>query len=1753
MSLYAINERMQQIQEEKYDAIDAQSDAALAKLNAEEAALKKRTDEIMKSDAEMQRGQSVMPNATPAQRFVTNVVLKALKNIRGITVHHATKADVVRILARMNKGVEMMGNRIEKRKSEIADYFKDKDLTPTQRSIVDVFGGKQNSTTITFTDEIGKERTLHIRRGNDYGGAQHAVLRHYNDRQSNFNAEDVAKINTILEKGQRKNNGNGKFEYIYTDENGVRYTLATAIDNRQEVFVTFYTNKEASSTGLSNTQLSAQAQENTSNSAAKVTNKIETTKSKSEIELLTTSDGTIYGWSVGNEIWLTDDGMNPETPIHEYIHLFVKAMSQEDSKEWRHVVELCKKNKVLWDEVANDPNYAHLQEIKNEEERDSAIASELLARYGGKRGSKQLEEKAAQMEQEGHSFESDVTAKLMVSRMKKAIEAVYQWALDKLGIPHHYKSIDEVVDKGLYNLLSESDINTAAQSIARLNERFNQDLDRYIQNETPKGFRFELGMPSAYLTSAGFPNLPITLRSALLARKAGDTRHPFEADDIRDLVKAIQKPIAIFTYSKDNMRNLIVDTMHNGKHFLVGITLGYKSGELEVNSVSGLFPKESHEWVKWIQDGKAVRIDQKEKVQDLINSLRTNPAESERIGLNLDSAAKIVQNFDNPKLPEENDVRLSIIGERGAANLDHAEEVTARMDNLQVARDMEQDGKDARTIRLATGWERGADHKWRYEIPDAIYSDKWEEKNRVALRNMSPADKRVMSKALRYYQKSNYKTFLPAHQQRYDEILNRYGYVDEESLTLKDVLVGRGADNLFAAYPELKNVSFCFESMDPDADGYSNRKENKIRLSKKIRFDNKKINSVLSHEIQHLIQDIEGFAKGGSTESIKDLIISVANERNARYWADELRKEREKIGKRKNPLAVEEALEKEWIDEYQKQGLDYEEWMPDEKTRKKGFDYFVRGYADSSLDEAVKQFKFDENTIFDDIYAFEKYHSLAGEVEARNVQKRLRLDEQRRRELLLAKTEDVAREDQIFLLGENIVGSDVRFSISDAEPYDYETYPYGRVEPNLEEKEVEIVDTNANHGFANYNDARNWAKQNISKTYSNEQTGGKGDIRISNAAIDKFLSQSSVDKSDNKDVHLSVLKVLPDLLRTSIDVETHPDFLKGTDGKRTVGNEINKNVLVHRCYGAVSIDGVPYRVKITLKEDVRNSNLPHNTHSYEATKIELLAGTLVKPNGDNPNTNNSISAAKLLQNVGMSYNPSEKVLEKSRERTKELHTLTDQARREMRAIMNRAKADGTYMKAPNGNPTNLTPKQWAQTRTEAFKAWFGDWELAAKAKTIQALQSVKTIPHSMARTELETVYKNLPAVTKGNITISFYRSAFDKNYRENGLFAAAVPVLDRVLNNAILAYREIDNRAGELRKDGTTHKQHRNIESYDNYVGKVQINGNKYYVRFTVTNEKSEHGVHSQFVSNVELYNNSTKNASGRDSSLPSRLVLDGITDAKLLHFFESAKEAQENSSKCMDENGEPKIVYRGSKNANSYVFHTRYDNAGYWFTDNRSIAEHYARRGADHELSQEELDERVQPCFLNVRSSENVDAGGRTWQNVYEQPKYAIYDDKTGRMTEFDTREEAEQYCKENGLDPDIEIDENNGISGDIAENRIINGADGMLFQNMIDGNAQDGTNIPSNIWVVKDNTQAKSAEENSGEFDSANPDIRFQIGKTKEEIETQIESGDISKVDFPSTLDSIVSIECPQYLFVSVFAAHLRWQTAVHCVAVW
>lgn len=195
-----------------------------------------------------------------------------------------------------------------------------------------------------------------------------------------------------------------------------------------------------------------------------------------------------------------------------------------------------------------------------------------------------------------------------------------------------------------------------ATDVAETNRRFNEDIDRYNDGTLPIGYRFDLGMPSKWLQAAGFPELPISLRKSVIDNKSVLDRHLFEASDLKNLVYAIQRPIAVFPYTKPNMRNVIVDLKRGSKHFLVGVTLNYKAGDVEINSVSGLFPRDTVDWLLWIQKGKAIQIEQKNKVLDIINSQRnTITVESERLGLDLDLVANITTNFKNPPLISQTD------------------------------------------------------------------------------------------------------------------------------------------------------------------------------------------------------------------------------------------------------------------------------------------------------------------------------------------------------------------------------------------------------------------------------------------------------------------------------------------------------------------------------------------------------------------------------------------------------------------------------------------------------------------------------------------------------------------------------------------------------------------------------------------------------------------------------------------------------------------------------------------------------------------------------------------------------------------------------------------------------------------------------------------------------------------------------------------------------------------------------------------
>lgn len=170
------------------------------------------------------------------------------------------------------------------------------------------------------------------------------------------------------------------------------------------------------------------------------------------------------------------------------------------------------------------------------------------------------------------------------------------------------------------------------------------------------------------------------------------------------------------------------------------------------------------------------------------------------------------------KAGNEKNTRFSIIGERGAGSSADSERL---LRNLSSAREMERrGGYDAGYIKFVTGWERGKDGKWRTEN-----SDDWR--------------------------------FRP-------EVLN--GEYDEIQ-TLGDAI---DAPELFSLYPELRDCSLAFLPAREmkGASGYFDRAGEEIAVSEDLTPD--EIRSTLIHEIQHWIQEKEGFARGGNLSDADD-------------------------------------------------------------------------------------------------------------------------------------------------------------------------------------------------------------------------------------------------------------------------------------------------------------------------------------------------------------------------------------------------------------------------------------------------------------------------------------------------------------------------------------------------------------------------------------------------------------------------------------------------------------------------------------------------------------------------------------------------------------------------------------------------------------------------------------------------------------------------------------------------------------------
>ena len=335
------------------------------------------------------------------------------------------------------------------------------------------------------------------------------------------------------------------------------------------------------------------------------------------------------------------------------------------------------------------------------------------------------------------------------------------------------------------------------------------------------------------------------------------------------------------------------------------------------------------------------------------------------------------------------DVRFQFVGQQGAAALDKSEEATMRLDNLGVAREMESQEKDAKAIKLATGWERGGDGKWRYEIMDGEFDRNGElHPERRALSSEEQQELEEASVDLQHaFQKG-----ISINENEMDMVelyvlggmersrAERLSYLEDKKYELsrlpKHLDDYLDNEELYQAYPELRNVRIVEGNRNmvlKGSFGFYDQQDKSITLYS--------VNQeTLVHEVQHAIQYIEGFAEGGSPNFLSARRIkNIFNEVT------------------------------EQIKQLRAEGKDAE---ADALIKKN------RGLYNAYMNHRGE--------------AFRNYKALGGEVEARNVQKRLHMTPEERRQSLAEETEDVAREDQIFIM-ENVGKAD---SLGDSASFD---------------------------------------------------------------------------------------------------------------------------------------------------------------------------------------------------------------------------------------------------------------------------------------------------------------------------------------------------------------------------------------------------------------------------------------------------------------------------------------------------------------------------------------------------------------------------------------------------------------------------------------------------------------------------------------------------------------------------------------------
>ena len=361
------------------------------------------------------------------------------------------------------------------------------------------------------------------------------------------------------------------------------------------------------------------------------------------------------------------------------------------------------------------------------------------------------------------------------------------------------------------------------------------------------GTYFNLGTTPSVLVKHGAKQVPVIMYEDCLVKITGG-KHSISLDEIKKLPEQLNDPILLFKGSvPDSFVALTEMETKAGHDVVVAVHINRYLNRTVVNKIASMYSKSTESGVNRIAQYISAQIESGNLVDA---SAKKAPTWFTSRGLQLPKLVQTIIDADTTVSQNNSGVNSKYTqNSKKDADIDGfsvggIKAKTADVGRLADAERMEQGGADSETVRRETGWYRGYDGKWRFEIDDS----------KMRFINHREESRRTW---------------------KLDELIRH--------------------DALFAAYPELRDYTVLNFGISDDVEAAFYPGLNRITLDPRLSRAEKR--TALIHEIQHAIQLIEGFTAGATTDHWRGILKTDEERRlemrlrdfyipDNRFWGD---------------------------------------------------------------------------------------------------------------------------------------------------------------------------------------------------------------------------------------------------------------------------------------------------------------------------------------------------------------------------------------------------------------------------------------------------------------------------------------------------------------------------------------------------------------------------------------------------------------------------------------------------------------------------------------------------------------------------------------------------------------------------------------------------------------------------------------------------------------------------------------------------